>query len=199
LSIGILDFFQYELSFANLIKVKEIEIELKLPNDDLINETLNTDNQLDSSLSEDSGNEEHSNIQKYEPHPPSTPISDASRRHRHHQLNGQTQVFQSSISTDPPIPPSQNRNQQQKHSDNELDSTQIDSYKSNLPFRRKNIFQSLKLKKEKIPLPRRASAGIDERIDEKQNRKNRRMTSGSLRPARVNILILNFIQGGKET
>jgi hypothetical protein len=77
------------------------------------------------------------------------------------------------------------RNQQQHQSDNELDSPQMDRYSSNTPFRRKNIFQSLKFKKDKIPLPRPSSAHGDEPDTEKQNRKNRRSVGGTLRPARV--------------
>ena len=89
----------------------------------------------------------------------------------------------------PTHPHSKNRNKQQQ-SDNELDSPQIDAYGSNTSVRRKSIFQSLKLKKEKIPLPRPSSALGSERDNEKQNRKHRRSTGGTLRPARVSILLI---------
>jgi hypothetical protein len=129
-------------------------------------------------LSDDSSNEEHSNnIKKHEPHPPSAPISEDSRRHRRHhhqQLNQQTKESSQHV-----LSPSK-----------EFDSPQIDTYSSNISFHRKNIFQSLKLKKTKVPLPRPSSASGIEHIDEKQQRKNRRTASGSLRPARVNISIL---------
>jgi len=85
---------------------------------------------------------------------------------------------------------SKNRNQQQKHFENELDSPQIDTYSSNISFHRKNIFQSLKLKTTKVPLPRPSSVSGTEHIDEKQQRKTQRVASGSMRPAKVNIFIL---------
>lgn len=65
------------------------------------------------------------------------------------------------------------------HSENVLDSPQISLH-------RRNIFQSLTSKKNKVPLPRPSSVDTSEHIDNKQRRK----TSGSLRPARVNIFIL---------
>ncbi|CAF3990616.1 unnamed protein product [Rotaria magnacalcarata] len=83
---------QHELPFTRVIKVKEIEIELKFPNNYLINGISNTNNELDSSSSKDSSNEDYSNnenggsfTQRHEPHPPNAPISEDSRRyHRHH-------------------------------------------------------------------------------------------------------------------
>ena len=166
--------------------MKEIEIELKLPYENYVYGLNNSNNQLDSSLSDDLPTEEYlnnenrssSSIQKHQPHPPSAPISETSRRHRrrHQPVN------------------EQDNNQQQKYSDNELDNPQIDSFNPNGSFRRKSIFKSFKSKKEKIPLPRPSSASFDRHPDEKQqqqqHRKNQRVSSGTLRPARVN----NFIE-----
>jgi hypothetical protein len=160
---------------------------LKLPYDNYIHELNNNNNQLDSSLSDDLPNEEYinndtkssSSIQKHQPHPPSAPISETSRRHRrrHQPVNEQP-------------PPSQDNDQQQKYSENDLDSQQADSFNANGSFRRKSIFKSFKLKKEKIPLPRPSSASTDRHPDEKQqHRRNSRVASGTLRPARVNTFI----------
>jgi hypothetical protein len=133
-------------------------------------------------LSDDSSNEEQLNPrQKHEPHPPSTPISEDSRHHRrrrHQQLSEQTQESSQHV-----LSPSKSMDLSILHSKNELDSPQIS-------FHRKNIFQSLKLQKNKVPLPRPSNVDAAEHIDEKQRRKNRRITNGSLRPARVNIFIL---------
>jgi hypothetical protein len=131
-------------------------------------------------------------MQRYEPRPPSAPITEGSRRHRRrqHQLNEQTQessnhALQLSKSIDTSMLQFKNQNQDQKYSENELDSPQIDPYNSNTSLRRKNFFQSFKFKKDKVPLPRSSSACGDE----KQNQKNRRSAGGSLRPARVHIFI----------
>ncbi len=173
---------------------------MKLSNDNLTNEISHTDNQFDSSQSDDSSNEEQfttenksSFIQKHEPRPPSAPMSEDSRRRRRrrHHLNEQTHesskhTLQLSKSIDTSILHYQN--QGEKYSENEFDSQQIDPYSSNTSLRRKNFFQSLKLRKDKVPLPRSSSACAG---DEKQNKKNRQSTGGALRPARVNIFISN--------
>lgn len=174
---------------------------MKLSNDNLTNEISHTDNQFDSSQSDDSSNEEQfttenksSFIQRHEPRPPSAPMSEDSRRRRRrrrHHLNEQTHesskhTLQLSKSIDTSILHYQN--QGEKYSENEFDSPQIDPYSSNTSLRRKNFFQSLKLRKDKVPLPRSSSACAG---DEKQNKKNRQSTGGALRPARVNIFISN--------
>jgi hypothetical protein len=92
-------------------------------------------------------------------------------------------ALQSSKSMDASIHNCNNRNQQEKHSEDEIDSP------SNVSFRRKNIFQSLKLKEDKIPLSHPSNACGRQFNDEQQNR---RSTDGKLPPARVNILICFF-------
>jgi hypothetical protein len=179
------------------MKVKEIEIELKSPNDNFSNE-IDTDNQLDSSPSDDSSNENMSDtennktsgLKKHQPHPPSAPISEDSlrNRHRRRRINQQTQessspTLYSSKSMDASILQSKTRSQQQ--SESEIDSPQIDPYGSTTSLRRTGIFRSLKLKKDKIPLPRPSSAQGRETDDEKQQKKTRKSFRGTLRPARV--------------
>ena len=77
---------------------------------------------------------------------------------------------------------------EQQQSESELDSPiTADPYGSTSSLRRSGIFQSLRSKKDKIPLPRPSSARGRETDDEKQQRKSRRSFRGSLRPARVRI------------
>lgn len=157
-----------------MIKVKEIEIELKLPDSTLINGMALMNNQLNSSLSENGSDEEQSNNennlpskQKHEPRPPSAPMSEDNRRHRrrHHQVVEQTEQTPD-LASHPPIDPPNSSNSR----------------------RRGSIFQSFKSKKDKVPLPRPSSACASERADEKQDRKRRPSTSLSkLGPRRVNI------------
>ncbi|CAF1157119.1 unnamed protein product [Adineta ricciae] len=188
---------QYDLSFTNIIKVKEVEIELKFINDIYNNDMRNTDNPYDSTPSDNSSNEDTSDnenklnhLQRHKPHPPSEPISDDIRRRRrrgHQQLNQQSHEptrhdLQASTSVDASVLHFRNRQFQQ--SESEMDSPQIDQYDSTKTRRRSGIFQSLKLKKNKIPLPRPSSAQREETDDDKQQRKNRKTTGGTLRPAR---------------
>ncbi|CAF2328547.1 unnamed protein product [Rotaria sp. Silwood2] len=188
---------QFEFSFTKLIKVKEIEIELKPSNDYLMNEVFNINNQLESSSSDDSSDEEYSNntnrssaIQQHEPHPSNVPISEDSRRYHHHNhLNEQSQesskhVFQSSKNMNDSIIHFKNRNQQNKYTENEWNNSEIDFNNSNISSRRKSIFHSLKLRKDKISLSRPSSINISDDVDKKENRKNRRLPSGTLRPAK---------------
>lgn len=176
--------------------MKEIEIELKL-----LNEMISyTDNQLDSSLSDDSSNENMSDnetklsgLQKHQPHPPSAPISEDSlrNRQRRRRINQQAQdspqpVLHSSKSMDGTILQSKSRSRQQQQSESELDSPLADPYGSTSSLRRSGIFQSLKLKKDKIPLPRTSSARGRDTDDEKQQQRKSRRSFG-LRPARVKI------------
>ncbi len=179
--------------------MKEIEIELKLPIDNFSNEIINTDNQFDSTPSDDSSNEDMSDnennksagLQRHQPHPPSVPISEDSRRRRRHrpQINTQTQE-----SIQHTLPPSKSMEtsalyfknpRQSQQSENEMDGSQGDPYDSTASRRRSGIFQSLKLKKNKIPLPRPSSARGEESNDERQQKKNRKIIGGTLRPARV--------------
>jgi hypothetical protein len=163
---------------------------------------------LDSSLSDDSSNENMSDIEKklsglqiHQPHPPSAPISEDSlrNRQRRRRINQQTQdlsqpALHSSKSMDGTSLQSKSRSRQQ--SDNEMDSPQADPYGSTSSLRRSRIFQSLKSKKDKIPLPRPASARGTETDDEKQQQqqpKYRKSNRGTLRPARVRIKSMNFI------
>ena len=116
---------------------------------------------------------------------------DSRRRRRRQHLSGQTyesskHTVQLSKSIDTSILHSQNQNQEEKYSENDFDSPQIDPYSSNTSLGRKSFFQSLKLRKDKVPLPRSSSACGG---DEKQNKKNRQSPGGVLRPARVNIFI----------
>ncbi|CAF1000555.1 unnamed protein product [Adineta steineri] len=198
---------QHELPFTNIIKVKEIEIELKLPIDNYNNEIINPDNRYDSTPSDNSSNEDISDnenkasgSQRYQPHPPSMPIPEDSRRHRRHhaQINKPTQesvqhVLQTSKSVDPSMFNSKNRQLQQQQSESEMDNSQLEPYGSTKIRRRSGIFQSLKLKKNKIPLPRPSSAQREDPSDDKQQNKNRKTTGGTLRPARS---LLNLFSGG---
>jgi hypothetical protein len=118
----LIPFFQYDFSFTNLIKVKEIELEIKFRNDNLIN-------QLDSTLPADSSNEEYSNNgNKFsfilKPYRPNAPLSEESRRHHsNEQIQESSKVaLQSSKSMDASLHNCNNRNQQEKHSEDELDS-----------------------------------------------------------------------------
>ncbi|CAF0904344.1 unnamed protein product, partial [Rotaria sordida] len=140
-------------------------------------------------------------VQRHEPYPPNVPISEDSRRHRRHRLNEQTQqsskhVFQSSNNMDDSIIHFNNRNQQNKYSENESNNSQINLYNSDISVRRKSIFHSLKLKKDKIPLSRPSSVDIGNVVDQKQNRKNRLLSSGTLRPAKS---LLNLLTGGNSS
>jgi hypothetical protein len=166
-----------------------------------LNEISNTDNQLDSSPSDDSSNEDMSDndnhlsgLRKHQPHPPSAPISEDSlrNRHRRRRINQQTQessphIFHSSKSMDTSVRSFKSHRQQ---SESEMDSPQPDLYGSTTSLRRSGIFKSLKSKKEKISLPRPSSARARETDEEKPPRKNRKSTGGNLRPARVRI---NFL------
>jgi hypothetical protein len=129
-------------------------------------------------LSDDSSNEEHSNnetklssIEKHQPHPPSVPILEDNRRSRRHDQHFNNQY------------------QQQKHSENESDSKKIDSYNSNIPHYRKNSFQLLRIKKDKIPLPRPSSSCWEEHINENQYQTNRPVTAEPRGSTKVNIFI----------
>jgi hypothetical protein len=73
-----------------------------------------------------------------------------------------------------------------------LNNPSTDGLNSNVSTQRKNILNSFKFKKNKVPLPRPSSAGRIDQLDEKQHRKNRQTTNGTLRPARVNILFRKF-------
>ncbi|CAF1086039.1 unnamed protein product [Rotaria sordida] len=199
---------QFELSFTKLIRAKEVEIELKSSIDNFFNGISITDNHLDSSLSDDSSNEDMSDnenkpssLQRHEPRPPSAPISEDSRRHRrlHHRINEQTPESsqygrQSSKTIDSSSVRSKNRHQQQ--SENDTDSPQVDPYGSTTSLRRSGIFQSLKLKKDKIRLPRPSSARGGEPDDEKQQKKSRKSLGGTLRPARS---LLNLLSSGHSS
>ena len=164
--------------------MKEIEIELKLPHSDLINDMATMNNQVDSSLSDDQSDDEQLNDenkasakQNYEPRPPSGQMSEDSRRRRrrHHHQQSIEQTEQSSKTTDP--------------------TTVEDQSNSTSSGRRGSIFRSFKSKKEKIPLPRPSSACDSARPDEKQDRKRRPSTSiGKLRPGRVNITYRKSMQ-----
>ena len=133
----------------------------------------------------------NSGLQKHQPHPPSAPISEDSlrNRQRRRRVNQLTQesnppVLQSSKSMDATILHFKNRPPQ---SESEMDSPQIDPYGSTTSLRRSGIFQSLKMKKERLSLPRTSSARGRDTDDEKQQKKNRKSTGGTLRPARVRI------------
>lgn len=83
----------------------------------------------------------------------------------------------------PPIPEDSRRHRRHHPLLNEqMDSPQIDSNPSSP---RKNMLQSLRLNKDKVSLPRPTSAFDNEHTNEKQHRKNRPISGGSLRPARV--------------
>jgi hypothetical protein len=162
-----------------------------------LNEITNNDDQLNSSLSDNSSNEDMSDnenkssgLQRHQPHPPSAPISEDNRRNRRirQRINEQTQEapqhkLQSSKSIDGTVAHSKKRQQQQ--SENEMDSPQIDPYGSTTSLRRGSFFRSSKSKKDKITLPRPSSARGGEPDDEKQQKKGRRSVGGNLRPARV--------------
>lgn len=158
-------------------------------------ELSNTDNQLVSSPSDDSSNEDTSDneakvsgSQKHQPHPPSAPISEDSlrNRHRRRRVNQPTQdsppiPLQSSISMDASVPPTKSRlSLQRQQSENE-----IDPYGSTTSLRRSGIFRFSKSKKEKFSLPRPSSARGRETDDEKPQPKARKSTGGTPRPARV--------------
>lgn len=177
--------------------MKEIEIELKFAADEYNNGIRNTDNADDSSPSDNSSGEDMSDnenkptgSERYQPHPPSAPIPDNARRHRRHhlQVSKQSQEptppLQSSMSIDSSTLRSRNRHAQQQ-SESEADSPQADAYNATPTRRRSGIFQSLKLKKNKVPLPRPTSARKEGQDDERQQEKTRKSTSGTLKPARV--------------
>jgi hypothetical protein len=163
---------------------------------------------LESSPSDDSSNEDISDnenklsgSQRHQPHPPSAPISEDSRRRRrrHQPSNGLTQespqhVLQSSKSMDVSILHFKNRRQQL---DNEMDSPQADPYGSATSLRPSSFFQSLKPKRDKIPLPRPSSALGGVADDEKQQRKNRRSVGGTPRPARVSTFLSDILRRAK--
>ena len=152
-------------------------------------EMSNTDNQLESSPSDDSSNEDTSDnemkvsgFQKHQPHPPSAPISEDSLRNRHRRRRvNQPIPLQSSISMDASVPPTKSRpSLQRQQSENE-----IDPYGSTTSLRRSGIFRFGKSKKEKLALPRPSSARGRETDDEKPQPKARKSIGGTLRPARV--------------
>ncbi|CAF0791783.1 unnamed protein product [Adineta steineri] len=181
---------QYEFFFTNLIKVKEIEIELKVTNNNSIySKIFNTNNQLES----DSSNEEHSDhenksssIQKHDSHPPNVSMSNDNRHHHYHS-NKQTQESFNSMRL------SNNSN----HQENEDDNSQIDSSNSKVQLRRRNIFQSLKLKKDKVSLSRSSSAYGSQYIPKKENQQS---SDKTLRPAKsfINLLIGGNSSSEKE-
>lgn len=178
--------------------MKEVEIELKSSIDNFFNELCNTDNQFDSSLSDNSSNENMSDnenpvssLKKIEPRPPTAPIPEDSRRHRrrHHRISEQTSELsqhglQSANTMDNSSSQTKNRRKHQQQ-ENETDNIQTDPYGSTHSLRRSGIFQTLKLKADKIRLPRPSSARGGDPDDEKQQKKNRKSASGALRPARV--------------
>ena len=152
-----------------------------------------------------------SGLHKHQPHPPSAPISEDSlrNRQRRRRINQQPQdspqpTLHQSKSMDATVLQSRPRSRQQQHqqSESELDSPiTADPYGSTSSLRRSGIFQSLRSKKDKIPLPRPSSASARGRDtdDEKQQRKARRSFRGTLRPARVTkriffllLFIINF-------
>ena len=63
--------------------------------------------------------------------------------------------------------------EQRKSLDYVLVNAQMDMYSSNTSLARKNPFQSLKSKKERVPLPRPSSAGGSEHFDAKEHKKDR--------------------------
>lgn len=131
-----------------------------------------------SSSSEDSSNEDYSNnenkgssTQRYEPRPPDMPISETSRRSRRHRPR-----FNESV---------QESLKRNEYSQTELNQAMTDSFNGNISTRRRSIFHSLKLKKDKTFLPRPTSFDADQIVDEKQNRKGQRLPSAPLRSAKV--------------
>ena len=168
----------------------------------------NSDNRADSSLSDDSPNEDMSDndhklagLQRYQPRPPSAPMSEDSRqnRRRHHRISKQTQEtsqseFQSSKNTNKPNIHSKYRQQRQLES--EMDSSQIDPYGSTTSLRQSGTSQLSKAKTDKISLPRPSSALGKELDDDKQHKKRRNSMLKTVRPARVShTKIKNYIEG----
>ncbi|CAF2033761.1 unnamed protein product [Rotaria magnacalcarata] len=190
---------QLELPFTKLIKAKEVEIELKSSLDNNCNELSNTDNQLDSSLSDDSSNgdmseneKKQSSLKRHEPRPPSAPISEDSRRHRRRRYHRTSE--QAPDSSQNMIQSSHySKNHHKQQEGNGTDNPQIDPYGSTTSLRRSGIFQSLKLKADKLRLPRPSSARGEEPDDERQQKQNRKSTGGTLRPARS---LLNLLSSG---
>ena len=169
-----------------------------LPADDSLYGVATTDNQMDSSPSDYSSNEDTSDnemrpsaARRHQPHPPPVPISDDSRRNRrrHHRLSEQApefppNVYQSSKSMDTSTLQAKYRSQQ---SQNESDSLQGDPQDSAMALRRSSIHQSFKGKLDKLNLPRPFSARSRDVDEDKQQRKNRRTAGGTMRPARVSV------------
>ncbi|UJR33635.1 hypothetical protein I4U23_021069 [Adineta vaga] len=167
---------QYDFPFANMIKVKEIEIELKLSNLILSNETQNLNGQVVETLSNDSSDDDEEQLnndkkssptKKYEPHPPDVPVSADSRRHRRtftRQLSDQTQQ------------------------QDEVDKIRSNPSKVILSVRRKTIFQSLKWKSKNTSLPRQSSVSTDERSQRKQSQRS----TGGVFPLTKNIYVVIF-------
>lgn len=140
-----------------------------------------------------------SGFQKHQPHPPSAPISEDSlrNRQRRRRLNQQTQesspyILHSSKSMDSTMLQSRPRTSQQQ-SESEMGSPQVDPYGSTHSLRRSGIFQSLKLRRSKILLPRASSVRGRETNDEKQQRNSRKSTGGTLRPASVRRKSIQFV------
>ncbi|CAF0726418.1 unnamed protein product [Adineta ricciae] len=183
---------QYDFPFANLIKVKEIEIELKLSALSASDGTLDCDDQCTAALSDDSSDEsEESNngkelspAKKYEPRPSNASISGDNQLHRrsyYHQIYDETQI------------PSTRSNVEDRCLPSGVESAQTNSTKTKLTFRRKSIFQSLKWSTTKISLPRQAS--VDSNTSER--RKNyQRSVSKIFDPTKS---FFNLIIGGNSS
>ena len=185
---------QFDLPFTKLIKVKEIEIELKSIDNFFSQISNNTDNQSQSSPSDDSSNENMSdnesvfpNTGKHQPRPPSAPMSEDTLRNpqRRRRINQTTQehVLQPSKSMDATILHFKAKPQTE---------TTSEIYGSTSSLRRSGLLQSIKNQKNKFRLPRALSARGRETDEEKQARKSQKSSGTSLRPARVIILIIRI-------
>ncbi|CAF1323422.1 unnamed protein product [Adineta ricciae] len=183
---------QYDFPFANLIKVKEIEIELKLSALSASDGNPDCNDQRNAALSDDSSDDsEQSNngkelspARKYEPRPSNTSISGDNQLQRcsyYHQICDETQI------------PSTRSNVEDRHLPSEVDGAQTNSTKTKLSFRRKTIFQSLKWNTTKTSLPRQAS--VDSNASERRKH-YQRSASKILEPTKS---FFNLIIGGNSS
>ncbi|CAF1497088.1 unnamed protein product, partial [Didymodactylos carnosus] len=203
---------QFEFPFTEIIKVKEVEMEIK--STCFENENCENENNRETiyNSSSESENENDNNIRNHpnsslsfiEPRPPSSPAPNIRRHHRRHRL----------ADDETPSPPAQcnpslltsksmdvshftveqDEDEEETPQQTQLHNTQKEQFGSTTSLsrlRNSNIFKSLRSKKRKnnpkLPLPRPSSAKGDYSEDNDNQKRNNRRSGGTLKPARVCI------------
>ncbi|CAF1373243.1 unnamed protein product, partial [Didymodactylos carnosus] len=215
---------QFEFPFTEIIKVKEVEIEIK--STDEINENFENKNNRQINMSDSSSdqsdngfdtNKQHQNSLPsfIEPRPPSAPAPSVSRRYRRPHRLTDDEISSPPIQSNPPLFSSKSMDvshftieheddddeqlpqQTQTHS---LQKEQFGSTTSLSRFKSGNIFKSLRSKKHKsnpkLPLARPSSAKGDISEDNDNHKRKNRRSGETFKSARS---LLSLFASGNST